>query len=202
MRELQRLHQYYLKDIAFNFCIGDDGFVYEGRGFRHQGEIPSNTTTSSFGETGLIIAFIGNFTDTVPSQAQVETFQKFLLHSVRRDVIIRSYTLFLADQLTLKEEKFADGLLQVIKDEEQFYSSKFTLNIKVFKALTLVISVMKIDARTVWKALEPKKPPTMKFTAPINSLNLEVIEALYSCLNLVRKQTVQLSSSSCDLIKM
>jgi N-acetylmuramoyl-L-alanine amidase len=43
-------------DIAFNFLIGDDGNVYEGRGWEVTGQ-----HTPSFNEKSLGFAFIGNF---------------------------------------------------------------------------------------------------------------------------------------------
>jgi hypothetical protein len=61
----------FLDDIPYNFMIGDDGFVYEGRGFRYQGEVPGNNSASSFGDVGMFVAFIGNFTVNQPNSRQI-----------------------------------------------------------------------------------------------------------------------------------
>lgn len=43
-----------LRDIRFNFLIGGDGIIYEGRGWHNRNEIGTNT---------IDIGYIGNFTD-------------------------------------------------------------------------------------------------------------------------------------------
>jgi peptidoglycan recognition protein LD len=79
-----------LKDIPYNFLIGDDGNTYEGRGFHFEGEIFKNNYTI---ETGLIIAFIGTFDDHPPSLHQVATFNAFLDNSVSQGVLVNNYTM-------------------------------------------------------------------------------------------------------------
>jgi N-acetylmuramoyl-L-alanine amidase len=44
-------------DIAFNFVVGEDGNIYEGRGWGVVGELAPNYNTRSIG-----IAIIGDFT--------------------------------------------------------------------------------------------------------------------------------------------
>lgn len=51
-------------DIPYNFLIGNDGYYYEGRGENFEGEL---TETPSYSNLGLIIAFIGNFTEIIPT---------------------------------------------------------------------------------------------------------------------------------------
>jgi hypothetical protein len=110
----------FLKDIPFNFLIGDDGFVYEGRGFRFQGEIASNDSTSSFDDIGIFVAFIGTFSNQQPSEGQVTTFNRFLELSTNRDVLMRNYTLLLQDQLSLEYplKAFAEGLRKLLDQRD------------------------------------------------------------------------------------
>lgn len=119
MQNLQAKYRY-LADIPFNFLIGDNNFVFEGRGFRHQGEIPHNDTTSFFDDSfGLIVALIGNFTNNEPEASQVETFNRFLKRSIDRDVMTGDYRMFLEDQLALNEPP-ANGLLPMLRAKEEF----------------------------------------------------------------------------------
>lgn len=126
MKSLQELYDH-LKDIPWNFLIGDDGFVYEGRGYYFQGEIPSNKSlTNSFDDVGLIIAFIGTFTIVQPSLKQIGTFNAFLENSVRRDFLEEDYVLLLQDELVITELPSANGLAEVIKApgaQEKYHES-------------------------------------------------------------------------------
>lgn len=67
-----------LKDIPFNFLIGGDGSVYEGRGNLVQGELVRSDTINEFEQSGLVIAFIGNFLLIEPSATIMSTFAEFL----------------------------------------------------------------------------------------------------------------------------
>lgn len=126
-----------LPDIPYNFLIGDDGFVYEGRGFHFKGEIVENEFSSSFNDVGLIIAFIGTFDDVQPSEQQLETFTRFLLQSVNRDVIARDYTLMLQDQLTMSVPD-SMGLLRELGTLAEFHNGEFLYNIKLMNVLTIL----------------------------------------------------------------
>lgn len=111
-----------LVDIPWNFLIGDDGAVYEGRGFKYQGEIPMNDAVSSFDDIGLHVAFIGNFINEPPSVRQINTFQLFLDDALRQEVLKENYILLLEDQLSMTESPAA-GLLEALTENSKFYSS-------------------------------------------------------------------------------
>lgn len=115
-----------LLDIPWNFLVGDDGNVYEGRGFRFQGELLGNESASSFNDIGIIIAFIGTFIERQPSQRQAETFNAFLESSVRRDLVKKDFKLFVEDSLVKSEESMV-GLRKFLKDFEEFYLRKIKL---------------------------------------------------------------------------
>lgn len=125
MKKLQLKYYDDLGDIPYNFLVGDDGFVYEGRGFRHQGVIP-DSQSASFGETGLIVAFIGTFFDRPPSRRQLDTFDTFLEQQVGRAMIDRNYKLFSEDQLTFTKPA-AEGLNDAFKTRDDFYECKSLL---------------------------------------------------------------------------
>lgn len=110
-----------LNDIPYNFLIGDDGSVFEGRGFKFQGQIPGNHY-SSFDEVGLLVAFIGTFVDVSPSPLQIEVFDAFMQQSVRRDLLARNYILLLADQLSLSRPP-AKGIFEILEARNNFHES-------------------------------------------------------------------------------
>lgn len=113
-----------LRDIPWNFLIGDDGLVYEGRGFRFQGEILSeNSHISSFDDVGILIAFIGNFSIRTLSSQQVNALDTFLEYAFRRDVLIDSFKLLLQDQL-VETSVPADGLLDFLHSRQEFRECK------------------------------------------------------------------------------
>lgn len=84
-----------LKDIPWNFLIGDDGNIYEGRGFQYQGGCQTNfiPTSDSFDDVGLLIAFIGDYSVNTPSLRQIEAFTAFLSSSVNRDLLHKNYVI-------------------------------------------------------------------------------------------------------------
>lgn len=66
MRNIQSLHidNNRWADIGYNFCVGGDGQVYEGRGWNRQG-----AHASGFNDRSVGICFIGTFTNSLPTAA-------------------------------------------------------------------------------------------------------------------------------------
>ena len=52
--------------------IGDDGAVYEGRGWNVMA-----SHTRNYNERGYGVAFIGQFENTLPTQKAMQAFHKF-----------------------------------------------------------------------------------------------------------------------------
>jgi N-acetylmuramoyl-L-alanine amidase len=50
-------------DIGYSFLIGDDGRIYEGRGFNVVG-----AHTQGYNSVGYGVSFMGNFNSTLPSE--------------------------------------------------------------------------------------------------------------------------------------
>lgn len=118
-----------LNDIPYNFFIGGDGSVIEGRGFRFEGEHTANMDGSSFNDIGICVAFIGTFNETQPFDKQIEGFRNFTTQYVNDGVIAEDHKIFFQDQLA-KPKVPANALFEVVQTFDNFYSSKLA---KTFK---------------------------------------------------------------------
>ncbi|XP_055910910.1 peptidoglycan-recognition protein LC-like [Eupeodes corollae] len=98
-----------LNDIMFNFLIGGDGIVYEGRGWNAQG-----AHTKGFNEDSLCVAFIGTFSSINPSEKQLKSGQKIIDEGVRLNKLAKDYRLYGQRQLAATESpgKALYGIIQ------------------------------------------------------------------------------------------
>ncbi|XP_058061133.1 peptidoglycan-recognition protein LC-like isoform X3 [Anopheles bellator] len=82
-------------DIIYNFLIGGDGNIYEGRGWKKIGAHTQGYNSKSIG-----IAFIGdyNYVDT-PSEKQMELLQKILQFGVEKRHLGAKYKIYASEQL-------------------------------------------------------------------------------------------------------
>ncbi|XP_051845300.1 peptidoglycan recognition protein 1 [Antechinus flavipes] len=84
MRNIQNYHMQTLGwcDIAYNFLIGEDGLIYEGRGWSIKGDHSGPT----WNPISLGISFMGNFMNREPSPRALRAAQNLLrcgqMHSV------------------------------------------------------------------------------------------------------------------------
>lgn len=108
-------------DIPWNFLIGDDGSVYEGRGFKVQGKISHKNSVSSYDDVGIFVAFIGKFEDRQPSERMISTFKSFLAKTVNQDVLDKHFVLLMQDQLELINP-LPKGLLEFLQTQNKFHS--------------------------------------------------------------------------------
>ncbi|KAK4875989.1 hypothetical protein RN001_012411 [Aquatica leii] len=69
LKSMQNYHMdsHKFHDIGYNFVIGGDGKVYEGRGWHKVGAHTKGYNTRSLG-----IAFIGNFINKLPNEQQLQ----------------------------------------------------------------------------------------------------------------------------------
>ncbi|KAF5276549.1 hypothetical protein FQR65_LT03979 [Abscondita terminalis] len=69
LKSMQNYHMetHKFHDIGYNFLIGGDGKVYEGRGWHKVG-----AHTKGFNTRSLGIAFIGTFIDKLPNEQQLQ----------------------------------------------------------------------------------------------------------------------------------
>ncbi|VEN62742.1 unnamed protein product [Callosobruchus maculatus] len=81
--DIQKKHKGFLNrpDILYNFLVGGDGRVYEGRGWKNK------TEWHNPDENILSIALLGNFGDQPPKPSQVEALLAFLDLSVMKNRI-------------------------------------------------------------------------------------------------------------------
>uniref|UniRef100_A0A8D8B9R7 Peptidoglycan recognition protein n=1 Tax=Culex pipiens TaxID=7175 RepID=A0A8D8B9R7_CULPI len=76
-------------DIGYNFLIGGDGNVYEGRGWLKVGAFVRGQNTKSIG-----ITFIGDYRHEAPSQAQMETMDALLKSGIKSGHLTQDYRLY------------------------------------------------------------------------------------------------------------
>ncbi|KAM4608040.1 peptidoglycan recognition protein 1-like [Discoglossus pictus] len=75
-------------DIGYNFLIGEDGQIYEGRGWNATGAHAPGYNHRSIG-----ISFMGTFTDRVPNSAAQNAAKKLIRCGVSKGYIKSTYIL-------------------------------------------------------------------------------------------------------------
>jgi N-acetylmuramoyl-L-alanine amidase len=90
MKEIQNLHMNKNRwvDIGYNFCVGGDGLVYEGRGWMRVG-----AHTPNFNSVSIGICFIGTFTKTLPTAAALNAAKALIRCGVNNRHIKSGYRL-------------------------------------------------------------------------------------------------------------
>ncbi|XP_046565312.1 uncharacterized protein LOC124274026 [Haliotis rubra] len=117
VRMIQSYQNYHMdghgwSDIGYNFAIGDDGNVYEGRGWDAVGAHTGGCNSKSIG-----IAFIGNFNNREPSEAALNALKKMLECGVRNGKLRTSFRLLGRRDVTLRywSESPGDSLYAIIQ---------------------------------------------------------------------------------------
>lgn len=75
-------------DIGYNFLIGQDGSIFEGRGWNIIG-----AHTRQYNSTSLGICFIGTFIHHTPSQNALTNAKKLIEHGISIGAINHDYSL-------------------------------------------------------------------------------------------------------------
>ena len=81
-------------DIAYNFVIGNNNAVYEGRGFQVQ---PAGL--NEYNKIGIHIAFIGFYNETAPTAEQFDLLQRFLRKSIKDGFLEENYLMYVSEEL-------------------------------------------------------------------------------------------------------
>lgn len=91
VRSIQAYHQRQKKwyDIGYNWLVGGDGSVYEGRGWSQQG-----THTLNYNNVSIGIALIGNFNTEYPEQEQQDATRLLLQCGVNEGYLAADYDLY------------------------------------------------------------------------------------------------------------
>ncbi|KAM4742715.1 peptidoglycan recognition protein 5 [Anableps anableps] len=87
---IQRLHmkERHFDDIGYNFLIGGDGSVFEGRGWGVMG-----AHTQGYNSVSLGIAFMGNFNNDTPSKEEILSGKQLLMSGVLQGFIRPEFVL-------------------------------------------------------------------------------------------------------------
>lgn len=95
IRFIQELHigTFNYGDIGYNFLIGGDGNVYEGRGWLSVGAFLQGQNSKSEG-----IAFIGNYNNLEPTNEQLEALDALLAKGVKSGYVTSDFKLYGARQ--------------------------------------------------------------------------------------------------------
>ena len=88
-----------LADIPYNYLIGGDGRIYEGRGIEYQGQHTENTDATEYNSIGICIAFIGNYQSTAPDSNQLRLLNEFIDFNKRKGLIAEDYIIVSQDDL-------------------------------------------------------------------------------------------------------
>lgn len=75
-------------DIAYSFLIGEDGNVYEGRGWSTEG-----SHTKTYNDISIGISFIGKFASREPNTAALNAAKELIACGVAKNFIKRDYVL-------------------------------------------------------------------------------------------------------------
>nr|WCL16198.1 peptidoglycan recognition protein 3 [Mytilus coruscus] len=76
-------------DIGYSFLVGEDGKIYEGRGWDKVG-----AHTSGYNSRGLAASFMGNFATRAPSSAALNAVKKLIQCGISKGKVSQSYALF------------------------------------------------------------------------------------------------------------
>ncbi|XP_072247863.1 peptidoglycan recognition protein 5 [Leuresthes tenuis] len=88
---IQRMHmsERQFDDIGYNFLVGGDGTVFEGRGWGVVGAHTKGHNSNSLG-----IAFMGNFNNDTPSKEALSSVKQLLLSGVSQGFLHPQYVLY------------------------------------------------------------------------------------------------------------
>ncbi|CAG6005969.1 unnamed protein product [Menidia menidia] len=88
---IQRMHmsERQFDDIGYNFLVGRDGSVFEGRGWNVVGAHTKGNNSDSLG-----IAFMGNFNNDTPSKEALSSVKQLMLSGVSQGSLHPQFDLF------------------------------------------------------------------------------------------------------------
>ncbi|EDW93054.1 peptidoglycan-recognition protein LC isoform X4 [Drosophila yakuba] len=96
--------------IGYNFLVGGDGRVYEGRGWDYVG-----AHTKGYNRGSIGISFIGTFTSRKPNERQLKACQLLLEEGVRLEKLTTNYRLYGHRQLSATQSP-GDELYKILKN--------------------------------------------------------------------------------------
>lgn len=97
-------------DIGYNFLIGDDGYIYEGRGWGVFG-----AHTYGFNCDSIGVGLIGQFNKDIPSSDMFDMLQLLIEEGLRINEISKDYKLVFQSQINQKPSP-GTNVEEVLKD--------------------------------------------------------------------------------------
>ncbi|XP_078310961.1 peptidoglycan-recognition protein SC2-like isoform X2 [Crassostrea virginica] len=76
-------------DIGYSFLVGQDGNIYEGRGWHHVG-----AHTQGYNSRGFAASFMGNFMTHLPNAASLNAVKNLIACGIQKGFISHSYHLY------------------------------------------------------------------------------------------------------------
>ncbi|CAG9864804.1 unnamed protein product [Phyllotreta striolata] len=104
-------------DIGYNFLIGGDGFVYEGRSWRIRGAHLPKYNGRSIG-----ICMIGSFQNVTPPNLQMDALKNFIQAGVEHNLISLNYEL-IGHRQGKATDCPGDALFNLIKEMPRWSSN-------------------------------------------------------------------------------
>ncbi|XP_035785874.1 peptidoglycan-recognition protein LE-like isoform X7 [Anopheles albimanus] len=102
-------------DITFNFLIGGDAKIYEGRGWHKVGAHTQGYNSKSIG-----VAFIGNYEYVdKPTDKQMQSLERLLKHGIAETSLSSNYKVFASEHLDT-EEKTGKWLVEALQKLPEF----------------------------------------------------------------------------------
>ncbi|XP_058419575.1 N-acetylmuramoyl-L-alanine amidase [Diceros bicornis minor] len=117
MRSMQRFHQGARgwEDIGYSFVVGSDGYVYEGRGWHWVGAHTRGHNSRGFG-----VAFVGNYTAELPTEAALRTVRDMLPRCAVRAGLLRPDYRLLGHRQLVPTECPGDALFDLLRTWPRF----------------------------------------------------------------------------------
>ncbi|XP_066263796.1 peptidoglycan-recognition protein SC2-like [Branchiostoma lanceolatum] len=85
-------------DIGYNFLVGGNGDVFEGRGW----DVKGAHAGADWNGRSIGICFIGNFTDKLPPEEAITAGKMLIQLSIERNKLMANYTLYGHRQVLLR----------------------------------------------------------------------------------------------------
>lgn len=117
MRYLEMLHttMFGWTDIGYNFCIGNDGSIYEGRGFDYQA-----LHSPGFNQQSLGVCFLGTYTSEAPSEAALQALRDLIFCAVDRYSVYSQHYI-IGHRQDVNTECPGEALFEEISTWPRFY---------------------------------------------------------------------------------
>ncbi|XP_022914118.2 uncharacterized protein [Onthophagus taurus] len=139
------MRHYKFNDIAYNFIIGGDGYVYEGRGWDYAG-----THAIGYNNISIGIAFIGSFTKFLPESHQLDQAQFLIAEGIKKKYICNDYNLVGLNHINAFESP-GRLLIEEIKNWPHFFVFNTTVHQPENTCVSLPLN-LSIISRVEWGA--------------------------------------------------